>query len=307
MNDRLIQSIMSDNVDEFQRLVAAGADINYTGYNYPPLGWAIMASDSIFRELIQMPGININAHSNGYTALHVAIESNKLDKFETLMSMDGINVNGIVYAAAYPPLLYAVQNRDPTMLRALLSHPDIDVNVHKNGRTALITAVDSNLAEKVRILLAVDGINVNAIAYDGNTALDIAEQNDNDAIAEMLREAGAVRAQEINNRYNNNIINNGNNNNYSQLNGLFKNSLPTNAVNAITMDPITEGQSMVNFHGEFEKGRYYTRDTYNSLSRPKRNPFTRRNIMPANVIAYKARVTGGKRRKSIATRRRKQK
>ena len=74
------------------------------------------------------------------------------------------------------------------------------------------------------------------------------------------------------------------------------NALPTNATNAITMEPILEGTNMVNFHGESESGRYYTKNTYNSLTKPKRNPFTRSIIKPSNVISYKARVKGGKRK-----------
>ena len=85
--------------------------------------------------------------------------------------------------------------------------------------------------------------------------------------------------------------------NYSaSLQGLYMNALPTNATNAITFEPIEEGTNMVNFHGESESGRYYTRETYNSLTEPKRNPYTRSIIKPSNVISYKARVKGGKRR-----------
>ncbi len=87
------------------------------------------------------------------------------------------------------------------------------------------------------------------------------------------------------------------NNNYgSALQGLYMNPLPRNAKNAITMDPIEEGQTMVNFHGEFDQGRYYTKNTYNSIN-PKRNPYTRQNILPKNVIHYRAHLQGGKHRK----------
>ncbi len=87
--------------------------------------------------------------------------------------------------------------------------------------------------------------------------------------------------------------NNTNNpNNYSKsLHSMFHEPLPGNATNEITMEPITEGTNMVNFHDEFDQGRYYTKTTYNRMN--KRNPYTRRNIRPNNITAYKARMKGG--------------
>ncbi len=85
-------------------------------------------------------------------------------------------------------------------------------------------------------------------------------------------------------------------NNYSlMLEGLYHEALPRNAINAVTMEPIEEGQNMVNFHGESELGRYYTQNTYHAL-KDKKNPFTRRNIKPRNLVFYKAKVKGGKRK-----------
>lgn len=75
-------------------------------------------------------------------------------------------------------------------------------------------------------------------------------------------------------------------------------TLPKNAINAITMEPISEGQQMVNFHGEMELGRFYKQNTYRAL-RPKLNPFTRRNIVPKNVMYYSAHLEGGKRSKRV--------
>ncbi len=74
-------------------------------------------------------------------------------------------------------------------------------------------------------------------------------------------------------------------------------NVPRNATNAITMDPITDGAIMANFHGESALGRFYKKDTYNSMN-PKRNPFTRAPIQPSNVSYYRARVpaAGGKRK-----------
>lgn len=72
--------------------------------------------------------------------------------------------------------------------------------------------------------------------------------------------------------------------------------VPMNATNAILFEPIENGTRMVNFHNEKSFGRYYTRNAYNALPRPKRNPQTRQIIKRTNVHPYRARVVGGRRK-----------
>ena len=74
-------------------------------------------------------------------------------------------------------------------------------------------------------------------------------------------------------------------------------NIPRNAENAITMNAIQNGNNMVNFHGEYNLGRYYKKGTYNSFREPKKNPYTRRNIASTNAVQYKAKV-GGRRLRS---------
>jgi hypothetical protein len=61
--------------------------------------------------------------------------------------------------------------------------------------------------------------------------------------------------------------------------------LPANATNAITMNELAEGNLLVNFHNESKMGRYYKKNTYNSLPR-KKNPYTRKNILDADIKTY---------------------
>jgi hypothetical protein len=65
--------------------------------------------------------------------------------------------------------------------------------------------------------------------------------------------------------------------------------LPQNATDIITFAPITDGIQMVNFHDEFAHGRYYTKETFDRLPEPKKNPHTRRNI--TSYRPYKAKIT----------------
>lgn len=82
--------------------------------------------------------------------------------------------------------------------------------------------------------------------------------------------------------------------------------IPVNTSNAVTYTNINDGANMVNFHGEFDHGRFYTRNTFNKFqphvySGKKRNPFTQQNIEPGNITRYKAKkpAAGGRRRKTM--------
>lgn len=77
-------------------------------------------------------------------------------------------------------------------------------------------------------------------------------------------------------------------------------NIPRNAQNAITFDPIEEGNIMSNFHGEYNLGRFYKNSTAQRLTR---NPYTRANIRPTNKTPYKAHIVGGKRRKTLKQKR----
>jgi hypothetical protein len=77
-------------------------------------------------------------------------------------------------------------------------------------------------------------------------------------------------------------------------------NIPRNAENAVMMEPIADGNNMVNFHGEYDLGRYYKKSTYNSFVVPKKNPFTRRAIRTRNVVRYKAKVGGRRKTRKVA-------
>lgn len=93
-------------------------------------------------------------------------------------------------------------------------------------------------------------------------------------------------------------------NNYTgSLQGIYHDPIPRNTTNIIMGDEIEEGENMVNFHGESNLGRYYKKSTFNAIPTPKKNPFTRKLIEAKNIIPYRARLVGGKRRNRRRTRR----
>ena len=68
-------------------------------------------------------------------------------------------------------------------------------------------------------------------------------------------------------------------------------TLPTNAVDSILLTPIENGQCMVDFHGESEFGRYYTKQIYDAIVIPKKHPFNLDTVIrPSEVTYYRARI-----------------
>lgn len=77
-------------------------------------------------------------------------------------------------------------------------------------------------------------------------------------------------------------------------------NIPPNTNDLVHQFPITENMDMVDFHGEYGFGRYYTVEVYDALHLPKLNPMTRRPILPGDVQYYTAHIAepiGGRRRR----------
>jgi hypothetical protein len=83
-------------------------------------------------------------------------------------------------------------------------------------------------------------------------------------------------------------------------------NIPSGQEDLISFDPIEEGTLMVDFHGEREFGRFYTKESYESMD-PKLSPSSRREILPEEVTKYIAHLDpslpthpthGGKRKRT---------
>lgn len=101
--------------------------------------------------------------------------------------------------------------------------------------------------------------------------------------------------------------NNSNNNSNSNSNNNISKyrPIPKGSESEITYDKIREGEDMVNFHGHYKRGQYFTKNTYKRLSNVsgttfKQDPLTRKPIEAP--MFYRARLVGGKSRKTRKSR-----
>jgi hypothetical protein len=217
----------------------------------------------LVRKLITDP--DIRRHLNLNEGLIVSIVGGSV--FDLLVAQPDIDINwhtdrGV--SALHIAVFVCRHEEHVDILKKLLAHPNIDVNIKdKFGRTPLMIAARAN-CNTFALMLAHPNIDVLAEDNHGNTALAYAA---NEEIKNLiLDKMPPVIAQDI-----------------------FIMSVPPNTEDAISYETIERGMLMVDFHGEREFGRYYTKKTYDALS-PKRNLMTRRPILKSEVVYYMADV-----------------
>lgn len=225
---------------------------------------ACMLNDvDVVRKLITDPDIR----SRFEICLEAAVISGSIDVFDILLAQPDICVNkralNIAIYENRPMANKPVERL--AILNRLLAHPNIYVNEKDMyGRSHLMIAASVANCITVALLLAHPNIDVLAEDSDGNTALAYVT---NEEIRNLiLDKMPPVIAQDV-----------------------FIMSVPPNTEDAISYETIERGMLMVDFHGEREFGRYYTKKTYDALS-PKRNLMTRRPILKSDVVYYMADV-----------------
>lgn len=101
-------------------------------------------------------------------------EEGNLDAIQSLLAVDGIDVNGRD-AYGYTPLILAADRGHTEVVQALLDFEGVDVNAaYVYGDTALIRASIEGYTPIARALISSKVINVNAVGRDGDTALTCA-------------------------------------------------------------------------------------------------------------------------------------
>ncbi|RZR95612.1 hypothetical protein BHM03_00024461 [Ensete ventricosum] len=143
---------------------------------------------------IQSAGIKAN---NNYDSFHIAAKQGHLghvDVVNLLLETDA-SLAKIARNNGKTVLHSAARMGHVNVVKSLLDKdPSIGLRTDKKGQTAFHMAVKGQ--NIVQALLSVGGIDINAVNRAGETALSIAEKCENEEIAAILREFGAVVAKE---------------------------------------------------------------------------------------------------------------
>lgn len=153
-------------------------------------------TQTIFPEIVEMllshPDIDVNIRNNhNYTALINACfytEANYPDNVINLVHYPGVDVNAQTVHGETPlnTLCRIATNQKP--LVALLSHPEIDVNLQAEDhyRTALISACQAGNAIAAELLLEIPYTDVNLVSKYDQTALSEACNKKGDVFIRLL-------------------------------------------------------------------------------------------------------------------------
>jgi ankyrin repeat protein len=164
LNDELIEAAYQNDVEEAERLIEAGADVN--------------AKDDTVQSAYL---ISTSEVGDDPRLLELTLENGA-----DVRSLDSYDGTGLIRAA----------DRGHTTIVARLLETDIDVDhVNRLGWTALLEAIilgggDAAHVEVVRQLVEA-GVDVNLADAQGVTPLAHAEQQKYDGMVEILRQAGA--------------------------------------------------------------------------------------------------------------------
>lgn len=142
------------NTELIKKLLDQGLDVNLQNQLKDTLLMQAIKNDSrdIF-DLLLKSNADINIKNNrGKTAFYIALET--FDRFEyvkTLLKL-GININSALDNSGRTPLMIAIERNDEDLIKLLLRHKDIDIDViDNNGKSALVYTLNANMSFAVKL------------------------------------------------------------------------------------------------------------------------------------------------------------
>ncbi len=158
-----------------------------------PLIIAAVHGDVDVAKALMAKGADINAKGakDGATPLMVAVYTGDLELAKALLDkkadLNSVNQDGDT------ALSIAVRNGEVEIVELLLSKgADINAKNPKDGTTPLMIAAFHGDADTARVLLSESKADINAKNYAGDSALKIAEVNNSDNVATLLKDKGAT-------------------------------------------------------------------------------------------------------------------
>lgn len=157
-------------------------------------GWTVLAHAAhnghiAVLSLLLKHNADVNVRTNhGCTALMLAAGEGHIECVRRLLAVANIDVNAMD-RNGWTPLTYAVENDHAVILSLLIDHK-ADVNVIADESTALESSCKNGYSDCVQLLLATNGIRVDASDKANNNALMNACMNNHHACVRLLLDAG---------------------------------------------------------------------------------------------------------------------
>ena len=180
-------AVTNDRVDQVKSLLARGMDPDTVDPNTDPvlLVAARLGFQDTVNALLAARADVDRANRFGDTAIKVAALNGHLNIVRTLRQR-----GAAIDMPGWTPLIYAATGGRDEIVRYLLAQ-GANVNAAApNGTTPLMMSVRESHRTTIELLLA-SGADVNHRNADGATALSWAQRNDDEALANRLKRAGA--------------------------------------------------------------------------------------------------------------------
>lgn len=197
MHHPLLYAVRSGQVETVQALLEIpGIDVN----DVDDVGLALgLAAESGYAEIVELllaaPGIDVNClhHGRNDASLHAAIKAGQTACVKLLLAVEGIELNN-VDNEGFTPLCRAIRSNNLECVKLLLSLPGLDLQEGK----PLIWAVELGCVEMVKLLLAHPEINVNVQDEKGDTPLHYAAGRGYPECMRLLLAAPGIEVNKVN-------------------------------------------------------------------------------------------------------------
>ncbi len=180
-----------DDVELVERLLRAGADVNAADdHGVTPLERAAENASVAMVEMLLAAGADVHARqTSGLTPLMTAARTGSVDVVQALIR-GGADVNAAVTATGSTALMWAVSERHPAIVHALLAAgADPRASTIKGFTPLMYAARNGDVATAADLIAA--GSDVNEPSADGTHVLPFSIVSGQDAFALFLLEQGA--------------------------------------------------------------------------------------------------------------------
>ena len=180
-----------DDVELVERLLRAGADVNAADdHGVTPLERAAENASVAMVEMLLAAGADVHARqTSGLTPLMTAARTGSVDVVQALVRV-GADINAAVTATGSTALMWAVSERHPAIVHALLAAgADPRASTIKGFTPLMYAARNGDVATAADLIAA--GSDVNDPSADGTHVLPFSIVSGQDAFAMFLLEQGA--------------------------------------------------------------------------------------------------------------------